>query len=148
MQVAIASDHAGFCQKAAMIAHVEALGHNVIDAGPHDEGRVDYPDYAQKVAHLVASGEADRGILICGTGIGMAVAANKIPGVRAACIQTPEFARLFREHNDGNVLCLSGRFISEVNNREIISVFLEQEFSAGRHAVRVDKITALETCER
>ena len=148
MRIAIASDHAGFIQKAPMVAYLESLGHEVLDLGPDTEGRVDYPDYAEKVARFVASGEADRGVLICGTGIGMAVAADKVAGIRAASIATPEFAALFREHNNGNVICLSGRFVELEVNEEIVKTFLTQEFGGGRHEQRVAKITALDETGR
>lgn len=140
MRVAIASDHGGFEQKGPLVEHVRALGHEVIDMGPTTDARCDYPDYADKVARYVAAGRADRGVLICGTGIGMALAADKVPGIRAANIQTPQFAELFREHNDGNVLCLSGRFTPLATNEEIVDVFLTQEWAGGRHAQRVEKI--------
>lgn len=145
MRVAIASDHAGFEQKRAL---VDFLGGEpeveVVDMGPDSDDRVDYPDYAVKVARAVASGAADRGILVCGTGIGMALAADKIAGIRASSITSPEFADLFRRHNDGNVLCLSGRFVELALNEEIIRVFLTTPFEGGRHADRVAKVMALD----
>lgn len=140
MRVAIASDHGGFDQKTALARYIQSLGHEVADLGTTTGKRCDYPDYADKVARLVASGGAERGVLICGTGIGMALAADKVPGIRAANIQTPQFARLFREHNDGNVLCLSGRFTTLELNEEIVRVFLSQQCAGGRHAVRVKKV--------
>ncbi|WP_417119190.1 ribose 5-phosphate isomerase B [Olsenella phocaeensis] len=139
MRVAIASDHAGFDQKPALVDYIAGRGHEVIDLGPSQALRCDYPDFADKVARKVASGEADRGVLICGTGIGMAVTADKVPGVRAAVIQTPQFAELFREHNDGNVLCVSGRFTPLATNEEIVDKFLDTEFAGGRHEGRVAK---------
>lgn len=140
MRIAIASDHAGFVQKAPLAAYMRELGHEVLDLGPATEDRVDYPDFADKVARQVASGAADRGVLVCGTGIGMAITADKVPGIRAAVIQTPDFAHLFREHNNGNVLCLSGRFVDLDTNKASVKEFLETEFGGGRHAGRVDKI--------
>lgn len=140
MKVAIASDHAGFDQKAPVKEYVEKLGNEVVDLGPDNAERCDYPDYADRVARYVAAGKADRGILICGTGIGMALTADKVAGIRAAVIQTPQFAELFREHNDGNVLCISGRFTALDTNKEIVRVFLTQSFAGGRHAGRVEKI--------
>lgn len=143
MRVAIASDHAGFEQKQLLAAYLaDELGQDVIDLGPDTDDRVDYPDYANKVAHAVADGTAERGVLVCGTGIGMALTADKVAGVRASSITSPEFAALFREHNDGNVLCLSGRFVDPAVNKECIKVFLETEFGGGRHQQRVDKIMA------
>ena len=144
MKVSIASDHAGFEEKELLIVYVKELGHSVIDRGPLNDNRVDYPDYAELVADDVASGAADRGILVCGTGIGMAIAANKVHGVRAANVTTPEFAKLAREHNDANIVTVSGRFISDETNREIVKAFLETDFEGGRHEERVQKIAALE----
>lgn len=140
MKIAIASDHAGFDQKPAMIEYLEGLGHEVVDFGPAAPERCDYADFADPVARAVAAGKADRGVLICGTGIGMALTADKVAGIRASVIQTPEFAHLFREHNNGNVLCISGRFTSLDMNKQIVDEFLETEFAGGRHAVRVEKI--------
>lgn len=139
MKIAMASDHAGFDQKPALVAYLAGLGHEVVDMGPASAERCDYPDYADKVARYVAAGGAERGILICGTGIGMAITADKVSGIRAAVIQTPQFAHLFREHNDGNVLCISGRFTSLATNKEIVDEFLATEFGGGRHEGRVAK---------
>lgn len=144
MRVSIASDHAGFDQKQALVGYLEAQGHDVADRGPADDGRVDYPDYAEKVARAVAGGQADFGVLVCGTGIGMAVAANKVDGIRAVNIVRPDFAALAREHNDANVLTLSGRFVSLEENEAIIDAFLATPFGGGRHAGRVAKIHDLE----
>ncbi len=143
MRVAIASDHAGFEQKQQLVDYLaQELGQDVMDLGPDSDDRVDYPDYANKVAQAVSSGDAERGVLVCGTGIGMALAADKVSGIRASSITSPEFAQLFREHNDGNVLCLSGRFVEPEVNKACIKVFLETEFGGGRHAQRVAKIMA------
>ncbi len=140
MRIAIASDHAGFGQKELLIEYLQQLGHEVVDLGPQNEERVDYPDFADKVARSVASKDAERGVLICGTGIGMALTADKFPGIRASVIQTPQFAHLFREHNDGNVLCISGRFVDLDTNKKIIDEFLNTKFAGGRHTGRVNKI--------
>ena len=146
MRVAIASDHAGFIQKQPLVDFMKnEMGIDVVDLGPETEDRVDYPDYAEKVAHAVASGEVDRGVLVCGTGIGMAIAADKVAGVRASSITTPDFADLFRRHNDGNVVCLSGRFVDVDVNKDIVKVFLTSEFEGGRHAQRVAKIMKLDS---
>ncbi|WP_281654549.1 ribose 5-phosphate isomerase B [Eggerthella sinensis] len=144
MKISIASDHAGFEQKQALAAYLESLGHDVIDRGPGTDDRVDYPDFAALVAHDVVDGAAERGVLVCGTGIGMAVAANKIDGIRAANVTSPVFAALAREHNDANIVAVSGRFVDEATNREILDAFVSTEFGGGRHADRVKKITALE----
>ena len=145
MRIAIASDHGGFDQKGPLAAYLaDELGHEVLDFGPDTADSVDYPDYAEKVARAVSAGDADFGVLICGTGIGMAVAADKVAGVRASSITSPAFAELFRQHNNGNVVCLSGRFIDLDVNNEIVRTFLERPFEGGRHERRVAKISALE----
>jgi len=144
MKISIASDHAGFEQKEQLKDFLVEEGHEVVDRGPYQEERVDYPDFAALVAHDVANGSAERGVLVCGTGIGMTIAANKVPGIRAANITTPEFAALCREHNDANIICLSGRFVDLPTNKGILDVFLNTRFERGRHAVRVQKISALE----
>lgn len=144
MKISIASDHAGFEQKERLRAFLGGLGHEVCDHGPATDDRVDYPDYAVPVAKDVAEGRADRGVLVCGTGIGMALAADKIAGVRAANIITPQFAALCREHNDANVITLSGRFVEPEVNEEILRTFLTTDFGGGRHAGRVKKIMALD----
>ncbi|MBX9033777.1 ribose 5-phosphate isomerase B [Gordonibacter massiliensis (ex Traore et al. 2017)] len=145
MNISIASDHAGFEQKQALVDYLASQGHAVIDRGPDNDDRVDYPDYAELVARDVAGGSVERGVLVCGTGIGMAVAANKIDGVRAVNVTTPQFAELSREHNDANVVALSGRFVDEGTNRAILDAFLSTPFGEGRHTGRVEKIMALET---
>ena len=144
MKVSIASDHAGFEEKELLKPYLVELGHEVIDRGPDSDDRVDYPDFAELVAKDVACGEADRGVLVCGTGIGMAIAANKVDGIRAANVTSPEFAALSREHNDANVVTVSGRFVTDETNRAIVKAFLETAFGGGRHEGRVAKIMALE----
>ena len=144
MRVSIAADHAGFEEKELLRPYLEELGHEVIDRGPSSDDRVDYPDFAALVAEDVASGTADRGVLVCGTGIGMAVAANKVHGIRAANVTSAQFAQLAREHNDANVVTVSGRFVSDEDNRAIVKAFMETEFAGGRHTGRVAKIMALE----
>ena len=144
MKVSIASDHAGFEEKELLKPYLVELGHEVIDRGPDSDDRVDYPDFAELVAKDVAGGEADRGVLVCGTGIGMAIAANKVDGIRAANVTTPEFAALAREHNDANIVTVSGRFVTDETNRAIVKAFLETAFGGGRHEGRVAKIMALE----
>lgn len=143
--VSIASDHAGFAQKQQLAAYLREQGYTVIDHGPENDNRVDYPDYALPVARDVADGTAWRGVLVCGTGIGMAMAADKVPGVRAANIITPEFAALCREHNDANIITLSGRFVDLDTNRRILDVFFSTPFGGGRHTARVEKIMAIDT---
>ena len=143
-KVSIAADHAGFEQKQQMAAYIAGLGYEVIDRGPDSDDRVDYPDYALPVAQDVAEGKAWRGVLVCGTGIGMAMAADKVPGIRAANIITPEFAALCREHNDANVITLSGRFVDFDTNCRILDTFFATEFGGGRHTGRVEKIMAID----
>ena len=144
MKISIASDHAGFEQKQALVGYLASKGHDVIDRGPDCDDRVDYPDYAARVAHDVVDGMAERGVLVCGTGIGMAMAADKVPGVRAANIINSEFAALCREHNDANVITLSGRFVPLEENERILDTFFTTDFGGGRHAGRVEKIMALD----
>ena len=144
MIISIGSDHAGFEQKELLIGYLLERGHDVIDRGPQNDDRVDYPDYAVLVARDVADGAADRGVLVCGTGIGMALAADKVPGIRAANIITPQFAALCREHNDANVITLSGRFVDPATNCEILETFLTTDFGGGRHSGRVEKIMELD----
>ena len=145
MRIAIGADHGGFEQKQELKAYIaNELGCEVEDMGCDSTESVDYPDYAAPVARAVAEGSADFGVLVCGTGIGMAIAADKIDGVRASSITTPAFAELFRQHNNGNVVCLSGRFVDLAVNKEIVKTFLTTAFEGGRHEGRVAKITALE----
>lgn len=145
MRISIASDHAGFDQKQVLAAYLAECGHEVSDRGPANDDRVDYPDFAELVGRDVAEGAADFGVLVCGTGIGMAIAACKINGVRAVNIINTEFAALSREHNDANLITLSGRFIDEETNKAILDTFLSTKFGGGRHAGRVEKIMNLET---
>ncbi len=144
MKISIASDHAGFEQKQKLAAYLKDKGHEVTDRGPDSDDRVDYPDYAVPVARDVASGAAERGVLVCGTGIGMAMAADKVPGIRAANVVRADFAVLCREHNDANVITLSGRFVTLEENEAILDAFLATDFAGGRHAGRVAKIDALD----
>ena len=145
MRIVIGSDHAGFDQKQRLASYLADKGYLVTDVGAHNaEDSVDYPDFALAAGHAVASGDADFGVLVCGTGIGMAIAANKIAGVRAANVTDAGFARLSREHNDANIVTLSARFVSVQTNEEILDAFLGTEFGGARHAGRVAKITAAE----
>ena len=144
MNIAIGADHAGFEQKELLKNYLVEQGFSVYDKGCFSEDRVDYPDFAKTVSEAVAAGEADYGVLVCGTGIGMAMAANKVNGIRAANAVTPEFAQLAREHNNANVLTVSGRFVSLETNKAILDAFLNTEFGGGRHEGRVSKIMELE----
>lgn len=144
LRIAVGADHGGYEQKEALKRWLEEKGHAVTDFGTDSAESVDYPDYAEPVARAVVSGIADFGILVCGTGIGMQMAANKVKGVRAANVVSPDFAKLSREHNDANVLTLSGRFVSLETNESIVDAFLSTGFSGGRHERRVAKIMAIE----
>lgn len=143
-RLAIASDHAGFEQKTQLVDWLNEQGFEVTDLGPASDDRVDYPDYAVLVARVVQAGQVELGILLCGTGIGMAIAANKIKGIRAATITSVEFATLAREHNAANIAALSARYVDIVTNKKIVSTFLATEPLGERHADRVAKISALE----
>ncbi len=145
MKIAIGADHAGFAAKEEIKSVIKALGHQVLDAGPGSDASVDYPDFAEKVARAVASREADRGVLICGTGIGMSIAANKVRGIRAAVITDEKTADLSRRHNDANVFCAGARITPVVKIAESLKVWLETPFEGGRHQNRVGKISALES---
>lgn len=144
MRISIGSDHAGFELKERIKQLVEGLDHQVQDEGTSSEDSVDYPDFALRVAQTVSSGRAERGILVCGTGIGMSIAANKLPGVRAAVCHSLEAARLSRRHNDANVLTLGSRTMDHDLCLRIVREWLEAQFQSGRHKRRVDKITELE----
>lgn len=144
MRIAIGSDHAGYHLKETIAARLRESDVDLLDVGTTGEASVDYPDYAAAVANLVASRDCARGILICGTGIGMAMAANKVNGIRAASVGDLESARLCREHNDANVLTLGARITPTDLALAIVRVFLDTPFAGGRHQRRVDKVMALE----
>lgn len=144
MKIALGSDHNGVEFKQLLVEHLETAGYEVVDAGPQGEESVDYPDFAFSTAEMVSNHEADRGILICGSGIGMSMAANKVNGIRAALCFTPESAALTRQHNDANVLALAGWQSEASDVLEIVDKFLTTEFEGGRHARRVNKITSYE----
>ena len=145
MKIAIGSDHGGFSVKEIAKPHLEKLGYEVIDFGTNTPDSCHYPIYAEKVARAVAAGEVDRGILICGTGIGMSIAANKIPGIRAAAVSDFFTAKATRQHNDSNILCLGERTVGPGLALMLMETFLSTEFEGGRHQTRVDMISALET---
>ena len=145
MRIALGADHAGLSLKDALRAHLEGAGHAVADLGTYGPESTDYPDWAAKVGGAVAAGEADFGILVCGTGVGMAMAANKVHGVRAACCNNEFIARLARQHNDANVLTLGAREIALPHAASIADLFLATAFEGGRHQRRIDKIAGLES---
>ena len=141
MKIAIGSDHAGYRLKEVLRQYLLERSHEVIDCGTDNaETSVDYPDFASAVASMVASGDAERGVLVCGTGIGVAIAANKVAGIRAANCNEVEMARLSREHNNANVLTIGGRVVSAEKAYEILDTWLTTEFAGGRHQGRLDKI--------
>ena len=138
----IATDHAGYALKTYVKEFVLSLGHTIIDLGPDSADRVDYPDFAKKCANAVIEHPGSFGILICGTGIGISIAANKIPGIRAALCHDTYTARLTREHNDANILCFGERIVGKGVIEDMLRVFADTEFEGGRHGDRVDKIEA------
>ncbi|HBK85600.1 MAG TPA: ribose 5-phosphate isomerase B [Firmicutes bacterium] len=144
MKVAIASDHGGFSLKEELRTSLTDWGIQVLDKGCHSPESVDYVDYAAQAVEAVLGGECERAILICGTGIGMSIAANKFPGIRAALCHDHFSAQATREHNDSNVLCLGARVIGSSLAESIVKVWLNTEFSGGRHQRRIDKISAIE----
>lgn len=144
MKIAIAADHGGSELKDSMVEYIKSLGNEVVDLGTNSADSVDYPDYAKKVCEEIQQGNSDLGILICGTGIGMSLAANKFDGIRAACVSDVYSAKMSRNHNNANVLCIGARVIGDEVAKLIIKTFLENEFEAGRHQRRVDKIMAFE----
>jgi len=144
MRIAIGTDHRGFEIHAKVVELIKRLGHEVVDVGTFSPDAVDYPDIAAAVAWKVSRAEVQRGILVCGTGLGMCIAANKVPGVRAAPCHDDITAELSRRHNDSNVLCLSADLLGERLIDRMIELWIVTPFEGGRHARRVDKITALE----
>ncbi|MGH9719645.1 MAG: ribose 5-phosphate isomerase B, partial [Bryobacteraceae bacterium] len=144
MRIAIGADHAGFSLKESLRERLRAVGHEVVDHGTHSPDSVDYPDMAASVARAVASGESERGVLVCNTGVGMSIAANKIHGVRAALGVTEDEVRLTREHNDANVLTLGAVLSNAETAAKLLDVFLATPFQGGRHARRIAKIADLE----
>ena len=148
MRIAIASDHAGFALKQTLRDRLAAEGHEVNDFGTQSTESTDFPDYASLVAHEVADGRADRGVLDCSTGIGMSITANKVNGVRAALVTNDESARLTREHNDANVIAFGAKFTDAAAAETMLDTFLDTAFEGGRHARRVAKIAQIEEQEK
>ena len=138
--IPVGADHAGYALKERLVSELRRLGYEPLDLGTHSTESTDYPEYAHEVAARVEHHDAERGVLLCGTGLGMAYAANRHPGVRAAVAWSPEVARLAREHNDANVLVLPARFVSPEDGLEILRTWLGTEFAGGRHARRIAKI--------
>ncbi len=144
MKIAVGSDHRGYDVKRRLVALLHQLGHEVLDVGPESSDSVDYPDFAFQVGRAVVEGRAERGILVCGTGIGMCIAANKVPGVRAAPCHDSITAEMSRRHNNANVLCLSADLLGDELIDRMVRIWLETQFEGGRHARRVDKIAKFE----
>lgn len=138
--IALAADHAGYALKALLAGELRAQGHEIVDLGADDETSVDYPDFGRAIGHAVVAGRAKLGIAVCGSGIGIAIAANRIPGVRAALCTSGLMARYARTHNDANVLALGSRIIGVEVARDCVAEFLATEFAGGRHAARVAKL--------
>jgi len=143
VRIAVGSDHAGYTLKQSLAEHLRRSGHQVDDCGTHSTERVDYPDFGAAVGQAVASGKAERGVCVCGSGNGIAMAANKVPGIRAAVAHDATSARLARAHNDANVLCIGERLVSDEVAREALDAWLAAAFEGGRHEARVAKLNAL-----
>ncbi|MCC6329375.1 MAG: ribose 5-phosphate isomerase B [Acidobacteria bacterium] len=143
-KIALAADHAGFEEKEKLKSTLNELGIEFADMGTTSTDSVDYPDYALKAARAVANGDFDQGLLVCGSGTGMAIAANKVHGVRAAVAWSPDIARLARQHNNANILALPARFISDDQTKEIVKAWFDADFEGGRHERRVEKIEKAE----
>ena len=142
--IAVGSDHAGYALKQLLADELRDLGHEVLDLGAHSTDQVDYPDFGAAVGHAVADGDVDLGVCVCGSGIGIAMAANKVAGIRAATVQDAESARLAREHNDANVLCLGERLIDAEVAVDALRAWLDAGFEGGRHVGRVEKLARLD----
>ena len=144
MKIALGSDHGGYLLKKEITDFLTSRSIEVLDVGTDSDASVDYPDFGEKVARLVASGDADSGIVVCGTGIGISIAANKIPGIRAALVTDTFMAKMAKEHNNANIIALGGRVIDQSRACEIIAAWLDSTFEGGRHQARLDKIAQLE----
>lgn len=144
MKVALGCDHGGFVLKAKVVETLQKLGAEVVDFGTNSEESVDYPVYAEKVAHAVADKVCELGVLLCGTGIGMSIAANKVNGIRAAVLSDTFSAKATRQHNNSNILCLGGRVVTPEEAAKLVTVWYTTEYEGGRHQKRVDMITEIE----
>ena len=140
MRIALAADHAAFREKDALARRLREWGHEVLDFGTHGEASVDYPDQARPAAEAVGRGEADRGVLLCGSGVGQCMVANKVRGIRAVLVANPFLAEMSRRHNDANVLCLGARVLADERIKDLTRLWLETPYEGGRHAKRVAKI--------
>ena len=144
MRIAIGNDHAAGELKGAIASYLQELGHEVIDYGANGTEFCDYPEYGEKVGRVVVSGEADCGVLICGTGVGISIAANKVPGVRAAVCSDTATARLVKQHNNANIIAFGARIVGTELAKDIVKAYLDAEFLGGRHQTRIDKIHEIE----
>jgi len=144
MRIAFGNDHRGYAVREALFELLNRLGHEIVDAGTDCSDSIDYPDIAARVCKMVGTGEVDRGILVCGTGIGMCIAANKFHGVRAAPCHDTITAEMSRRHNDANILCLSADLLSERRMDDMVELWLSTDFEGGRHARRLDKVADIE----
>ncbi len=142
MKISIGSDHAGVDLKGALAEHLRKAGHEVLDRGTHTHDSCDYPDFARAVGEDILDGRAERGVLVCSTGIGISMAANKMRGIRAALIHNEDAAQFCRLHNDANVICLGAKYITPFMGSKLVDIFLSMPFEGGRHQRRVDKIAA------
>ena len=143
MKIAFASDHGGFALKEAIKAHLTDRGYEVLDLGTHSEESVDYPKYGQACGEAVISGQADRGIVCCGTGIGISIAANKVKGIRAAVVTNEFMAEMTKRHNDANIIALGGRVLETEYALKLVDIWLDTEFEGGRHQRRVDMLNEM-----
>lgn len=143
MKIALASDHGGFALKEAIKAHLTDRGYEVLDLGTHSEESVDYPKYGQACGEAVISGQADRGVVCCGTGIGISIAANKVKGIRAAVITNEFMAEMTKRHNDANIIALGGRVLETEYALKLVDIWLDTEFEGGRHQRRVDMLNEM-----
>lgn len=146
MKIAISADHAGFELKKVLVKHIEDMGHEVTDYGTDSTESIDYPDYAYAAAKTIDDGTNDLGVIICGSGVGVSITANKVKSVRAANCFNNEMAALARQHNNANIICLGARFLTEEQSKEMVKTFITTEFEGGRHQRRVDKIHSTTGC--
>lgn len=148
MKIAIGNDHAAVQMKKDVVVYLESKGHKVINVGTDEEVSCNYADYGEKVARMVAAKEADCGVLICGTGVGISLAANKVKGIRAAVCSEPTTARLVKQHNNANIIAFGARIVGMETAKDILDAYLNAEFEGGRHQKRIDLIHAIENAER
>ena len=141
--IALGADHAGFALKQVIVQHLVGGGHEVVDCGTNDESRVDYPDYGVAVGAAIVNGDAECGVVVCGSGIGIVIAAGKVSGIRAATVHDMTTARLSREHNDANVIGIGARMVGEQTALDIVDAYLDASFEGGRHQGRVEKLDAI-----